>query len=545
MIIPKLTKKELNEKRVNNSQGEYLVLKKLETLSNDGRNWVILRSLRLANHATKIEGEIDVIIFTQNQGIILLEIKGSNLRIRNGEWSAFNRGENKWRLIQNPLEQMKDGYFAFKKEYKEIFKLLRINPLISWGCVFPENENLTQTKSYPGWRYCNAINFENLELFLNELVKKEKGKLKNIERRGLGTSMELKRINDLVKKMIPYDDEGKFISFEYNNQLEELNTETKLVSNLMTAFSNNKFIFVEGGAGTGKTKAAIYECKRLYKQRKIFLFWCKSKYLAKHISLWLENELQNSLSIVHSGEILPKNIFSKKFDTLIIDEAQDLVHLDEVKNIILNFNSTKKDIRIFGDFDFQNLYETKDVFLDWLLLNEIKPTNSRLTINCRNTAEIGKKIKNLADFDDSVFSLSSIHGEELQIYTGISNNNLVNTINECREIWIDNEYPESAITILLYKEEYPLIDKKELLAETNSHELIEEKNEENLNKIQFSTVLNFKGLEAPCIILIINSVDKDWQKILYTAISRARLKCFLIFTNDVPNFNIQEILCKI
>ena len=53
--------------------------------------------------------------------------------------------------------------------------------------------------------------------------------------------------------------------------------ETKLVSR------NSKGpMKVTGGAGTGKTRAAIYECKRLHKQNKSFLFWCRSEYLAKH-----------------------------------------------------------------------------------------------------------------------------------------------------------------------------------------------------------------------------------------------------------------------
>ena len=72
MIIPPITEAEKKQGSINGSTAEYNVLRKLDILGNE-QDWVILRSYRLENHGYKHAGEIDVVIFTQNMGIFVLE----------------------------------------------------------------------------------------------------------------------------------------------------------------------------------------------------------------------------------------------------------------------------------------------------------------------------------------------------------------------------------------------------------------------------------------------------------------------------------------
>ena len=186
-LIPGLTEDEKLSKAINNSKGEFLVVEKLKTIANE-RNWIIYRSLRLENHPTKIEGEIDIVIFTIFHGIILLEVKGSKLKVRDGIWSIFNRGKNFWEsLKESPFEQMNSGYWAFINETKELFNLNRINPLISWGCIFPESEGIDGGISYPSWRYCSGSNLHNIESFIQVLAKKQRNKLSKLDRKKQST----------------------------------------------------------------------------------------------------------------------------------------------------------------------------------------------------------------------------------------------------------------------------------------------------------------------------------------------------------------------
>lgn len=542
MILPPLTQQELNTRSINRSAAEFMVIEKLESIAKD-RNWIILKSFRLENHHSKREGEIDIVIFTPTQGIILLEVKGSQLRVEDGSWSVLNRGAKKWEKIQDPFQQIHDATYAFIDETKYLFKLFQVRPLISWGCIFPETNEIRGTVSYPSWRFCNADRFEDLEPFIDKLVKKEKGKLYKLKK-SAQTRLDLKLIRNIIEKLIPLSETGNFIVPEYNEALNRLDKETELVRQLMNAFSYNRFIFAEGAAGTGKTRAAIFECQRLSRESKSFIFLCRSELLAEHLQRWLEKELSNGSSKILWGTNHIGNLNIQEHDALVIDEAQDLVHLETIKNIILEFDRTEKLIRIFGDFDFQNIYGSKAELFEWFARNGLEPSKSRLSLNCRNTIQIGENIRNLADFDDSVFSLGSTQGEDVMIRNNVPCEQLASEVISCIKDWTEKNYPASGITVLGYNEETPISNENEFLEQINAIHYRDRWSTEDSSKVNFSYIMNFKGLESPCIILVVNDIDENWQKRFYTAVSRARLKVYIIFSSSVTNEKLQDILCK-
>lgn len=543
MLLPEISQLEHKDQIINGSVGEYIVLVKLASISKE-RGWLIYRSLRLENHPKKIEGEIDVVIFGNNIGIILLEVKGSNLKCIDGVWSIHNRGEKRWLEINDPFEQIKDASFAFRQETKQIFQLLRINPMISWGCVFPECDELKGTISYPKWKFCCASELSEIEIFIETLVKKEKNKLSNLDRKNIG-GLDIKSAYNLIERLAPIHQEGHYINADYNKILIDLEHETEPVKNLMKIFSSNQFLFVEGGAGTGKTRAALYETERLLKDDKNYLIICRSKLLAQFLRNHLNNFDRKGLSKIMLSEELTDQDSLRTFDALIIDEAQDLVHEELVRNLIDKYYRCNKLLRIFGDFDCQNLFENKRSFLDWMKSLSMTATMSKLTINCRNTIQIGMSIKQIISLDDSVFSLGSTHGEFNNYRYNINKDSLIQEVRACIDNWVENENPISGITILHYKKDSPLINEQQLLNELNACHHFEKDLEENEYKISFCDVFDFKGLESPCIIFIIDRIDLDWQTIFYIALSRAKIKCHLLFMDSISSTELTTILCKI
>jgi len=529
MLIPKLTEEEIKSKSVNKSVGEYLVLDKLKSIARE-RNWIILRSLRLENNTNehKIEGEIDIVIFTENQGIILLEVKSSDLRVLDGKWEIFNRGSNSWIPTQDPLEQSKDSYFSFKEETKDLFKLTNVNPLVSWGCIFPECTGFDGTISYPSWRLCLADKFDELELFLDKLVKRELNKLSNSKRRA-HRSMEISTINNILEEIAPIRLKSKYISSDYNESLLEIDKESEMLNNLVKVGAGNPFVFIEGPAGTGKTKSAIYESKYLSSQQKRFLFLCKSPQLANHISKWLVKDLENTKSKVCSTQDLEFSEVDTSYDAIIIDEAQDLVHLNEIKDLILSYYSHGKYVRIYGDFEFQNFYHTKNEFYQWLEDKNIVSTKNKLNLNLRNTTQIGSKIKRIAQFDNSRFSLNSINGENIRYEVNIISSDLYEKINHWIQEWNQRDYPSDSISVLFYN--------KEINSDLKS-------NLSNLG-VGVTDVISFKGLESPYVILVVDKIDSLWETMLYVGISRARIKCDIIFTENLSPEVLKNIIIRL
>ena len=543
MLLPGFTDQENSEKKINNSAAEYLVLKYLKELAKE-RGWLVYRSLRIEDHHTKLEGEIDIVIFTTTHGIILLEVKGSKLRTVNGDWSIYNRGSGIWIDIQDPFEQIKDAYFAFRQNHVSLFKLLQVNPMISWGCVFPECDNISGTLSYPSWRFCLSSDFLKFDVFLDVLVKKSIGKLKNSRRRS-HRAMDFRTSLNLLQKMAPIENNGKYISADYNHALLQLENETKILRRLMEGFASSPFVFAYGPAGTGKTRAAIYESKRLAQIGKRVLFICKSNLLTNHVAEWLEFESISECVNVISYHDWQMSGSSQTYDALIIDEAQDLVFLDDIRQLILENHGEQRLLRIFGDFDFQNIYHSKKEFEEWMLKVGLAPINYRLTVNCRNTMQIGKRIKKLANFDDSLFSLSSAQGEDIAVIPNIKPEDVPSKVKDCLSDWIKKDYPVSKATVLTYKKAGVQRFQDALFEAINQLDIFRDFPADKEELPSLSDVMTFKGLESPCIILIVEEFDDDWEIILYTAISRAKLKCYLIFTSGIDNKEIQKLLCRI
>jgi hypothetical protein len=542
MIIPELSKIEKETKKVNDSHGEFLVIQTLIGIAKEMR-WIVYRSLRIENHPSKIEGEIDVIVFGEDIGIVLLEVKGSNVRSLDGNWSAFNRGNNNWVEIQDPFNQIRDASYAFRNEVKFLFNNFRVNPLISWGCIFPECDSIKGTTSYPSWRFCLASQLVNIGDFLKRLAHKERNKLTNLERKNLG-GIDLRTAHKILENLAPINQDGQFVNPEYSELLLVLEKETETVKSLVKSFSNNRFVIVEGGAGTGKTKAALFECKRLIEKGKDILFICKSRALSKTIERYLSNIFEREKFNVLSYDEFKANPSNFIKAALIIDEAQDISEEEVIKNLIIKYLSKNSLVRLFGDFDCQNLYSEKQTFINWLTAMEIHFSQFSLFTNCRNTIQIGEKIQNISDLDSSEFSLSSVNGEQLDLFPNISRDNLSKKVNELCEVWISKGHPVSAITVLRYDENIKLREEEKLLEEIGAVYFDGYFKNGNIG-VLYSNVMEFKGLETPYLIFIVDKIDENWEKIFYIALSRASIKCQVIFLDTINSSDLLKTICKI
>jgi len=542
MIIPALSKEEKESKRINDSHGEYLVIQKLAGIAKD-MEWIVFRSLRLENHPNKQEGEIDIVVFGEQIGIVLLEVKGSELRCDMGKWSAYNRGQSRWVEIQDPFNQIKDASFAFRKEVKFLFDNFRVNPLVSWGCVFPECDSITETASYPSWRFCVASQLEAFDSFVVNLAKKERNKLSNLERRNSG-GIDRRTAYKILENIAPVRQEGKYVNPEYSEMLMVLDKETEAVNSLVKSFSKNQVVIVEGGAGTGKTKAAFFECRRLINNGQNILFICASMALSKSIDRYLAGFFErNCFTVLSFDEFRCSPPLDIK-NAIIIDEAQDISGELEFKEVLLRYKSNNSFIRVFGDFDCQNLNTDKGSFIEWLKAEVVHFSQFSLTTNCRNTIQIGEKIQNISDLDSSEFSLSSVNGEQIGVFDSITRADLPAKIRGLCDIWLERGHPLSAITLLRYDKNKEIDDEDLLLEEIGACYFEDYFHQENKG-ILYSSVLEFKGLETPYLIFIVDFIDENWEKIFYIALSRARVKCQILFMDTVNSNDLFKILCKI
>ena len=541
MIIPPLTTIERANKSVKGSRGEYLVLQRLGEIARD-QGWLILRNFRVEHHQSKIESEIDVVVFAGKLGIILLEVKGSSVRVRDGSWSVLNRGTQKWESIQDPLEQIKDNMFAFRVAVRAILSQFRANPLVSWAAVFPESDAVQGTISYPAWRICNGSELDALDVFIENLVKKEKSKLSNLDRRMVG-GMDIRTAHTVVSKLVPMDVAEVQVGPEYNNVLNELEKESRHVKDVMESIEAAALCIVEGAAGTGKTKAAMHVSRACISRGGKVLFLASSESFCKHIEGIISGMYPGSGMVWCSArdEALP---VLSGVQLLVVDEAQDLVNRAEVQSVLLQAWQAQITLRIFGDFEGQNLFDSREVFHAWLRDRHIAWLPVKFTRNCRNTEVIGQTIKAFHFGDSSAMSFTSIRGEKIEVAPPVKRSQLGFTIANRIEEWVAGGNPVGGVTVL-YTLKGSGTELGEETLEAFAGRPIGEPYVAGCVTIPVSSILNFKGLESPCIILVLDAIDSSMDKALYIAFSRARMKLYVILTDSVNVDRIPEFAWKI
>ena len=541
MIIPALSSTELASKAIRGSRGEFIVLRRLAEIAKDN-GWLVLRNFRLEEHQSKVESEIDVVIFAGSCGICLLEVKGSSLRVRDGQWSTFNRGKSTWDEIQNPLEQIKDNSFQFASVTKELMRSFRSNPLISWGVVFPENDSILGTVGYPSWRICNASGLDQLETFILTLAKKTRSKLSALDRRMVG-GLDLRTAHTIVEHLIPVQIEAMEISHDFNSSLNELELESRRVKGLIDSTMSLAFCLVEGAAGTGKTRAAMHYCNKYISVGKTVAFFCSSRSFARHVGRILDG-MYPGHGIVwcsQQGHEVPDLM---DVDCLVVDEIQDLAGSQIFRKALLAANSLDIPIRAFGDFMGQNLFDSKAEFLDWLESQSMVYIPLFLDKNCRNTASIGRALKSFFPSEKSSLSFSSIEGERIEVLPPTPRVQLGSVIASAIDGWVSKGNPIGGVTVL-----YTVDGDGSELGEGNLSAFggkpMLELDLPREFSIPVSSIMNFKGLEAPCIVLVLDSFDESMNKAIYIALSRARLKVFVVLTDEVDFTNLNNWLWKI
>jgi hypothetical protein len=96
--------------------------------------WVVFHSLGLANHATKIWGEADIIVLS-TRGFFALQVKGGRVECRDGI-RHFGEGAKSYTKKEDPWTQSKDTMVAIRKLLRAADPQFA-NVLFGFGVIMP------------------------------------------------------------------------------------------------------------------------------------------------------------------------------------------------------------------------------------------------------------------------------------------------------------------------------------------------------------------------------------------------------------------------
>jgi hypothetical protein len=534
-------------------------------------DWDVIHSLWIKCHSYKEHAEIDFILITSD-AVLLLEVKGGEVYPReDGKWQIGGRIEN-----EGPFHQIRSAYYAIKSHViehsnKSVFQ----DRIWGYGVILPESllnidgrdpaicqQMLLDKRGFP----------EDFSQFIDDLTaywKQEKIRLK----RNLGKSAdELRGISQLDRKSIksvltPLHRPGLSTSLEARDAELEIIRLTDQQQMALDFHSADKPLILVGAAGTGKTLLALQQIHRRVLSGERVLFVCFNKFLAAAIRELIDPAYREQAEILNYHQLLgwlnqlagitndnisdwgrfnteveERVMYSldsmqrqgkpfRKFDYLVMDEAQDLMTAPFLDSLELLLEGGWKN----GNWTIcidprQAIFHDQFDSDAWNKMKSLG-TECWLTRNCRNTKPIAAYAHGLSQ-TESVPTREAkgpmpqlVWYKDSKSYQKAMKDTVNALIHDMKDL---SEKSRNIVVLSLTKDALPneIFEKGYFNQPVDAIGAVRQ-----ADRIQAGTLQSFKGLESSAVVLVgLQDVEhKASRQLVYVGGTRAKLflKIFL------------------
>lgn len=543
-------------------QGEIDIYRKLHTeLAESIIDWYVWHDLKLPKHSDvfneyhKESCQIDFLILSTD-GIVVLEVKGGSISLKDSNFyygKKFNE-----RMNQNPFTQAEGYKYTLKdKILNNLGKCL-----ITFGVALPHVDYPIEAKIFDEnilWsKYRSQLYNNSIEAFITSVFEHNKNQHKKHGRRY--PALNGKEIEAIIRTLSPIViDKSKY---EARNTLEWLS-----VSNLeiLEGLYKNKRIMIEGPPGCGKTTIAKAFIDNQIGKTGIYLCW--NNFLMHYTKMVLAvREVPGNIEVTTltrfilqlAPDIKATDIFSltelefyelvkrilntleeesilPTYDYMVIDEGQDIFDrgLDLLINKLCGYNKHGLEngtSLILYDIDQsysvtgRNVLEISDLFSEYFShykLNEIKrsaqyPDIKQLAGRVFNDPEI------LLHYETTLLKNVTISKHKnLEAVKKYIVANFLNQMRDADSSLRGGECILLAESVLLkdtFKDEPGF---KYWMTIKDVEELNESNVTDNSNKLRYTSVLKFKGLEKENVFLVVTTPCDQNKYELYVGVTRA------------------------
>ena len=519
------------KKFIEGPKGEERLYAILSTLPDD---WMAFHSVKWQSkrRGREGDGETDFMLLHPRHGIIIVEVKGGEIDVRDNVWISSLNGHS--RETSNPFEQARDAKYSLLSLHEE---LGLTPPPINYAVCFPHisaNERIGLFGPRPIIWYRNDIS--NIEDCLRKTNEHWQNNCQLSQ-----TKMDT--IKDLLSPTIKI---RKKVADEIGDIDEQL---LQLTDNQIQGFScikRNRRVHVTGAAGTGKTIMACEKTRQLTRAGFKTLFVCYNELLAKHLDSMIEcSDVQTYHAFCYqeiraagltvparptdewweskASEMLIEAAASNNtsYDAVVIDEAQDFSQKWIDSLLLLLSDALDPPVYLFSD-SRQDLYgRTYETPQDYYLYD--------LEVNCRNTNEIAEKVSWLFREEAKTLGVSGARPSFLET-------NLKREGIECIQSLVgrlieDDHVSPSQICVLSDDNEF--LDR---LRETYAGEVAFTK--WGGAGVCCESVKRFKGLENDIVIVAIGrdiNFEKDLES-YYVAFSRPKTHLFVLGSRSFQGY---------
>ncbi len=550
------------------STGERMIFDMLKKDSFT-EDWIVLHSLNLSQHTKRLYGEIDFLLLIPNAGVFVMEVKGGDVRCKNGEWVFIDRHGNVNRN-KSPFNQARDAMFSLQTEIKKEFGAKHRFNKIQFGFLvaFPQVNFDKHSVEYEQWQIFDKTNYNsNHETFFKNLIQqfteKHKTQLWFSPTESLPSRQDLEELCHFLR--------GDFIRVRSaKERLAEFDSQVKSYTEeqfgVLESIELNERSLVQGSAGTGKTMIAIESAIRAAAEGKNVFLTCYNRIIGEWMQKQLEGWSNITVSSLHNylfeltkgfdydktqenkqdfySKYLPnlmKEFFrigvKGKFDKLIIDEGQDLIREEYLGlfDSMLTNGLANGNWEIYGDFERQAIFAqlSKSEMLD-LLKTFGHHSKHLLRINCRNTKEIGEETSLISGFEKPPFLLEYLEGLPVAYHFYRDEAHQKQILNEQLKKVADESLPLNEMVLLS-----PSKFENSCVKSLPGYSIKEIKTANEVSATQkyfgFATIQSYKGMEGNYILITdIEDLSSEIAKsLLYVGMSRARYGLILLISEAI------------
>jgi hypothetical protein len=548
--------------------GEHAVFAALRDAPDD---WVVLHSLKIAKHVSQVQGEADFVVVAPGHGVLVIEVKSHESIEADGE-GRWRYGNRDW-VTRSPFEQASGAQHSII-EYLQSKGAGPVGYPIFHAAWLTQLSKSNFAKSI-GWHEWQLLDAADLaagkapSAIIRTLNKASAHLAETISgyRRveGQPDQAHTDRITELLTPRFQVELSAKELA---RRREHEQATFTAQQVEILDVVGSNPRLLVEGPAGSGKTWVAAEAARRASdkKQRTLVVVFnrliearlaelCGEGIEVRRIHSLMaqvvdrhagKNEAQRKLA---SGRVerdwydvtLPEQSLEAalelgpQFDYLVVDEAQDVAleqYLD-VLDALLVGGLERAPVFITGDFDHQVIYrrhaEGSDVAPDAraTVLRRIPGlVTLQLRSNVRTTPEVARFVAELIGEPTLYSEHRRTDDDQVSVerHTFTTMDEQLRLLANAVERILSEPFTVRELVILSPYARERSAAGQALTSQTADARLTSRLGTsiDDSTRIRWGSIHEFKGLEAPAVILTDVDLSKEYHRdLLYVGASRA------------------------